>query len=113
PRDDRGRQIPDVPCRWSRRRMLAQIDCDYFRDEEFLGPSRTTRWPVVFCEIGLERFFSSCAIITACARANLTRSVENDEDAGSVVATTAEVKSGGQSTSGHIELDTVVMVAEA
>jgi hypothetical protein len=81
--------------------VLTQVNAHDLRDEEFLGPIRTTRWSVVSGEIGLERCLSSCAIICTCASANFVLAVENDPDRASVASGSAEVEAGGETASRH------------
>jgi hypothetical protein len=66
---------------------------------------------VVTGEVLLERCFSRCTLICACASANFFLSVENDPDGGAVVAASAQVESRWQSASGHGGLTGMVVAA--
>lgn len=88
--------------------MLFKVACHYLRDEEFARLIGATGWSVVAGEVDLECCLSSCTIICACASAKLFRSVDNDPDGSSVVATSAQVESGGEASAGHGELDFMV-----
>src|SRR5262245_1597427 len=93
------------PCRRELRlSVLLQVASHHLRDEEFGGRIRATGRSVDARKVRFKGRFSRCTIICACACANLFRSVEDDPDGASVVATGSEIESGWESSAGHCGL---------